>query len=170
MSRARRYLLFARESLWHVVVNGVAGSAVVPRPLRGALYRRAGLDVRTNKLDVGIFFAGRDASIGDSFVNRGVRFYNFARVEIGDGCSIAMEVAFLTGTHEIGTHEKRGGPGVLQPVRVGDGCWLGARVLVLPGVTIGAGCVVAAGAVVASDCEPDGFYAGVPARRIRELE
>jgi maltose O-acetyltransferase len=40
---------------------------------------------------------------------------------------------------------------------------------VLPGVTIGAGCAVAAGAVVTADCEPDGLYAGVPARRVRDL-
>jgi acetyltransferase-like isoleucine patch superfamily enzyme len=40
---------------------------------------------------------------------------------------------------------------------------------VLPGVTVAAGCVTAAGAVVAADTEPDGLYAGVPATRIRDL-
>jgi maltose O-acetyltransferase len=40
---------------------------------------------------------------------------------------------------------------------------------VLDGVTIGAGCVIAAGAVVTRDCEPDGLYAGVPAVRKRDL-
>jgi maltose O-acetyltransferase len=41
---------------------------------------------------------------------------------------------------------------------------------VLPGVTVGDGCVIAAGAVVNADCQPDGLYAGVPARRVRDLE
>jgi hypothetical protein len=39
----------------------------------------------------------------------------------------------------------------------------------LPGVVIGPGCVIAAGAVVVSDCKPNGLYAGVPARRLRDL-
>lgn len=56
-----------------------------------------------------------------------------------------------------------------QPITVGDGCWIGARAVILPGVTIGDGCVIAAGAVVSKDCAPNGMYAGVPARRIREL-
>jgi maltose O-acetyltransferase len=54
-------------------------------------------------------------------------------------------------------------------VEIGDRVWLGARAMVLPGVTVGDGCVVAAGAVVTRDCEPDGVYAGVPARRIRPV-
>ena len=40
----------------------------------------------------------------------------------------------------------------------------------MPGVTIGEGCIVAAGAVVTKDCESHGLYAGVPARRIRDLD
>jgi maltose O-acetyltransferase len=55
-------------------------------------------------------------------------------------------------------------------VSVGNGSWLGTGVTVLPGVTIGEGCVIAAGAVVTADCAPDGLYAGVPARRIRDLD
>ena len=38
------------------------------------------------------------------------------------------------------------------------------------GVTVGDGCVLAAGAVVTGDCEPDGLYAGVPARRVKDLD
>jgi acetyltransferase-like isoleucine patch superfamily enzyme len=49
-----------------------------------------------------------------------------------------------------------------------DYAWLGPRVIVLPGVTIGRGCVIAAAAVVTRDAEPFGVYAGVPARRIGE--
>ena len=47
--------------------------------------------------------------------------------------------------------------------------WLGARVVVLPGVQVAPGCIVGAGAVVTRDTEPDGVYVGVPARRIRDL-
>lgn len=44
------------------------------------------------------------------------------------------------------------------------------RAMLLPGVTVGKGCVVAAGAVVAADCAPNGLYGGVPARRIKDLD
>lgn len=56
-----------------------------------------------------------------------------------------------------------------RDVRIGMGTWIGAGAVVLPGVTIGPGCVVAAGAVVVRHCEPNGLYAGVPARRVKEI-
>ena len=57
----------------------------------------------------------------------------------------------------------------MEPIRVEAGSWLGAGVLVLPGVTIGHGSVIAAGAVVTKSTCADGLYAGVPARRVRDL-
>ena len=44
------------------------------------------------------------------------------------------------------------------------------RAIILPGVTIAEGCVIAAGAVVNKSTEPDGLYAGVPARRVKDLK
>jgi acetyltransferase-like isoleucine patch superfamily enzyme len=75
----------------------------------------------------------------------------------------------LTSTHAIGPHHARLGDWRYLPVTIGAGCWIAARSVIMPGVTIGDGCIVAAGAVVLEDCEPDGLYAGVPARRIRDL-
>jgi acetyltransferase-like isoleucine patch superfamily enzyme len=57
-------------------------------------------------------------------------------------------------------------PCVQQDVRIGAGAWLGAKVIVLPGVTIGDGAVVAAGAVVTRDVDPMTIVAGVPARLV----
>jgi maltose O-acetyltransferase len=54
-----------------------------------------------------------------------------------------------------------------KPVRVSDRCWLGARATILPGVTIGEGTIIGAGAVVTKDCKPGAVYVGVPARRLR---
>jgi maltose O-acetyltransferase len=53
-----------------------------------------------------------------------------------------------------------------RPVRIEDGAWIAARAVVLPGVTVGRGAVVAAGAVVTRDVEPFSVVAGVPARVI----
>ncbi|WP_447643573.1 acyltransferase [Nocardioides zeae] len=54
-------------------------------------------------------------------------------------------------------------------MEIGNGAWIGARALILPGVSVSEGCVIAAGAVVNRNTEPHGLYAGVPARRIRDL-
>jgi hypothetical protein len=68
-----------------------------------------------------------------------------APVRIGHRVNIGRETLILTGTHEIGALTRRCGPNRAEPVAIGDGTWVGARVTILPGVTIGAGCVVAAG-------------------------
>lgn len=62
-----------------------------------------------------------------------------------------------------------GGEEYTFPTLIKDGCWVGANVTIIPGVTIGEGCIIAAGAVVTKNCEPDGLYAGVPAKRIKDL-
>ncbi len=82
---------------------------------------------------------------------------------IGDDVSISREVMILTATHEMDD------PSFLlveHPVRIEDRVWIGARAIVLPGVTLGAGCVVAAGAVVSRDVDPLAVVGGVPARTI----
>jgi|GEM_PF-6224010 len=56
-----------------------------------------------------------------------------------------------------------------QPIVIGDGAWLGAGVIVLPGRRIGRGAVVGAGSVVTKDIPPDTVWAGNPARMLREL-
>ena len=51
-----------------------------------------------------------------------------------------------------------------KPITIGDYCWLGANVTVLPGVTIGNRCIIGAGSVVTKDVPDDSIYAGNPAR------
>ena len=55
----------------------------------------------------------------------------------------------------------------VRPVVIGDDCWIGSRVTIMPGVTLGRGCVVGAGAVVTRDVPPYAVVAGVPARVVR---
>lgn len=92
-----------------------------------------------------------------------------AAITIGDEVAFGHEVLIVTGGHRIGPPERRAGALEVAPVRIDDGAWLGARVTVLPGVRIGRGAVVAAGALVRDDVEPDTLVAGVPARVIRRL-
>lgn len=178
-SAARRGFRLARramrQSLRDVYLNGIAASPLVPSVLRTPMLRAYGLDIRNYHVQAGCFFGGRSIRIGQhAFVNYGSFFDNSAPIEIGEGASIGPQCMFITQSHRIGeTQEQRTdrseGTSVLAPIEVGRNVWLGARVLVMPGVTIGEGSVVAAGAVVTKDCEPNGLYAGVPAVRIRDL-
>jgi acetyltransferase-like isoleucine patch superfamily enzyme len=82
---------------------------------------------------------------------------------IGDYVDLSPGVWVLTDGHDA--HDPRF-PEVLAPVTIADHAWIGTRALILPGVTIGEGAVVAAGAVVTRDVDPYTIVAGVPARPI----
>jgi maltose O-acetyltransferase len=156
---------------WHWTANVVAASPAVGRERRAQLLRRCGIDVGTALVEPGCFFFGSDVGLGDwAWINHRCYFDARDRITVGAQCSLGMEVMLCTSGHEPGAAGKRAGAYVSGPIAIGDGTWLGTRALVLGGVTIGAGCIVAAGAVVTADLEPHGVYAGVPARRIRDLE
>jgi len=93
-----------------------------------------------------------------------------APVRIGDRVYMGYEVMLITADHELGPSEQRCGHRVYRAISIEDGAWLGSRVVVLPGVRLGKGSVVAAGAVVTRDVPPDTLVGGVPARRIRDLD
>ncbi len=151
-------------------MNSVLASRLVPRRHRARLLRRTGLEVGDALISADVFVGSPRVTIGDrTFVNEQVLLDALAPITLGDDVSLAHRVAILTSTHEPGPATARAGELTAAPVTVEDGCWLGAGATVLPGVTIGRGCVVAAGAVVAEDCAPHGLYAGVPARRRRDL-
>jgi maltose O-acetyltransferase len=56
----------------------------------------------------------------------------------------------------------------VQKTHIEDDVWLGLRVIVMPGVRIRTGCIIAAGGVVTKDTEPYGIYGGVPAKLIKK--
>lgn len=107
-------------------------------------------------------------TIGDNvFINRDA--YIRPQTTIGDNVRIGPFVRLITDTHEIGPSHRRAGKARFDPIVVGTGTWIGASVTVLAGVTIGKGCVVAAGSIVTKDVPDDVMVAGVPARVIRSL-
>jgi len=111
---------------------------------------------------------GGKLRIGDrTFINSGVSICAQASVSIGSDCAIGnLSLIMDTDFHVPGNLLARP---PAQPVVIEDGVWLGARVTVLKGVTIGQGAVVAAGAVVTRDVPPRTLVGGVPARVIRAL-
>ena len=92
-----------------------------------------------------------------------------ASVTIGDAVFIGHEVMLLTESHELGPAQKRSGPLSAAPIVIGHGVWLGSRAIVLPGVAIGDGAIVAAGAVVTANVPANVMVGGVPARFLRNL-
>jgi acetyltransferase-like isoleucine patch superfamily enzyme len=107
-------------------------------------------------------------------VNDGARING--SVSIGRGCAIGPGLNVSSGTHVFRSAEpwlpiaeqERRYPASDRPVRVGDDCWIGAHVAVMPGVTIGRGAVIGANAVVTRDVAPYAIAAGAPARAIGE--
>lgn len=92
-----------------------------------------------------------------------------APICIGNAVGFSPQTMILTGSHDMGHPKNRVGRMVPRPVVIGDGVWLGARCTILPGVNIGEGAVVGAGALVTQDVLPHTLVAGVPAKWIRDL-
>jgi maltose O-acetyltransferase len=162
-------------------VAGLAVSSFLPQfyftRSRTALLRAAGFRIGASSAVMGsIDVTGPGAltellTIGEKTIISGPLHINLgAAVRIGSGVNIGHDVLLLTIDHEMGDPEYRCGPSLAAPIAIGDGVWIGSRVTVLPGISIGKGAVVATGAVVAHDVPPHTLAAGIPARFVRDLE
>jgi maltose O-acetyltransferase len=157
---------------WAFLVNEVAASPYVSQRTRVRILRRLGLEVETDQIFPRCYFHTCNVWMGPgAILNHGVHLENVARIEIGANTGLGIFTTVLTSTHELASDPNacRAGDWTPMPVTFGSDCWIGARCLVLPGVTVGDGCLVAAGSVVTTDCEPEGMYAGVPARRVKDI-
>jgi len=106
------------------------------------------------------------------FINAHAYIQTSAPVTIHEYVRIGPYFRLLTTLHpyEKSVIRRSWGGDVYMPTSIGRGCALGIGVTVLPGVSIAEGCVVAAGAVVTESTLANGLYAGVPARRVRDLK
>jgi acetyltransferase-like isoleucine patch superfamily enzyme len=158
----REDLELAVFTLW---VNRLAASCLVPRVLRFVMLRVAGVETLTANIVDGVVFRNSRVTIGPhTFIN--TRVYVEGPVAIGGHCHIGPGVMLCASTHGFVDGVASRSVRVL-PITIGDNCWVGMGALILPGVTIGEDSIIAAGAVVAEDCDGGGTYGGVPARRIR---
>lgn len=109
-------------------------------------------------------------SIGDrTLITGGLHVDLGAPVRIGNMVRIGHDVSLLTINHAVGPFYLRAGTSFFGEIVIEDGCWLASRCTILPGITIGAGAIVAAGSVVTRDVPKHTLVAGVPARVVREL-
>lgn len=117
------------------------------------------------------FDYGRFIRFGENvFVNHGCYFMDGAQITIGNHVFIGPYCGFYTAHHPLRYAERDKGLEKAMPITIGDHCWFGANVSVMPGVTIGDGCVVAAGSVVTKNLPDHCLAAGVPAEVKKYIE
>lgn len=157
------------------LVNTIAPCDLLNHRDRLSIYRWFGMDAKDAYIWPDCRFKETDLSnvhLGDrTFINSGAYIDNGESITLEDNVCLSPHVRLLTTSHAIGESGRRVGHTCFRkPIVIGRGTWVGCGVVVLPGVSIGKGCMIAAGAIVTQDCEPDWLYVGVPAVKKRYLE
>lgn len=146
--------------------------------LRARAYRLIGLDIGPSAFIMGNIelTGGSDGFYDKLHIGSGASIATHvtinvdAEVRLGNNVSLGPYVKIYSGTHPIGPGSIRRLADVLaKPVTIEDGCWIGLGALVLPGVTIGRGSIVAAGAVVDQDVPPNSHVVGNPMQVVGTL-
>jgi maltose O-acetyltransferase len=154
------------------VLNHIQMMNLWPAHLRRAIVRMMGHNLApdTNIADR-VYIKGFGLVMcSDASINTGCHLDAVAGIFIGSGVRMGCEAMICTSSHDIGDATLRAGDVKREPVHIGEGSWIGARSVILPGVNVAPGCIIAAGAVVAKDTLPNGLYAGCPAKRMRDLD
>ena len=113
---------------------------------------------------------GNYISIGEGcYFNAGITFIDDWKIKIGKNCLFGPNVTLCTTGHPISPNHRMDGM-YSFPIKIGDTCWIGANVIVLPGVTIGDNTVIGAGSVVTKDIPANVVAAGNPCRVLRQID
>jgi maltose O-acetyltransferase len=114
---------------------------------------------------------GYNVHVGDGFyANFDCVFLDVRRIEIGRNCLIGPGTHVYAATHPIDAETRSEGLESGEPVTVGDDVWIGGKAVLNPGVAVGDGSVIAAGAVVVEDVPAGVVVGGNPATVLRELD
>lgn len=106
-------------------------------------------------------------SLGNSWTNYNIQIRCGNKIEIGNNCTFGRHVSILDSDfHVIKENDKIINPS--KPVIIADNVWIGHNAMILKGVTVGEGAIVAAGSVVTKDVPPHSVVAGNPAKVIKE--
>lgn len=119
---------------------------------------------------VGPIHCNGSLSIGKNcWIGTNLTVHGNGKVIIEDSCDLGPEVCFLTGTHQIGSADRRAGDGYNTTIKVSSGCWIGGKSTLVNGIIVGKSSVIAAGALVCKSVEDNTLVGGVPAKVIRAL-
>lgn len=161
--------------LYYLVARHLPGSDVpysmgakhIRRILCKRIFKKCGRNVN---IEHGAFFySGNEIEIGDNS-GLGINCRLSGPVKIGRDVMMGPDVIIYTQNHNIERTDipmNMQGNSERKPVTIGNDVWIGARVIILPGVTVGDGAVLAAGAVVTKDVPPYAIAGGNPAKIIR---
>lgn len=156
------YFMFAR---W----LPVSYHCELARKLRVFFARRIAISIGDHaNIEKGAQF-NANVSIG-KYSDLGVRCQINGPLTMGDYVMMGPDCIVYTQNHKIDDLSlpmQQAGFGDVKPVTIGNDVWIGGRVIILPGVTIGDGCVIGAGAVVAKDIPPYSVAVGVPAKVVK---
>lgn len=140
-------------------------------------------NVGTN-VSVGMSFIcdyGCNIYLGNNIsINMNCTFIDCNKIIIGDNVLIASNVQLYTATHPVELSQRLTPDWTPEkedyfcctyalPIKIGNGCWLGGGVIVLPGITIGDGSVIGAGSVVTKDIPSNSLAVGNPCHVIRKI-
>lgn len=116
------------------------------------------------------FDYGKNIHVGDNFLaNYNSTVLDIGEVNIGNNVWIGPNTDIYTVNHPLTASGRRKRLAIAKPVKIGDDVWIGGKVTITPGVTIGSNVVIAAGAVVTKDIPSNSLAGGVPARIIKSL-
>ena len=114
---------------------------------------------------------GCNTELGDGvYFNANCVILDCAKVTIGSNTFVGPNVQFYTPIHPLDYKTRNTFVESAKPINVGKNCWLGGSVIILPGVNIGDGCVIGAGAVVTKDIPENSLAVGNPAKVIKKIE
>lgn len=165
-----------KELLNHIFI--VLGNSLPHHPFcdrnRRVFYRLAGMNIGKRVIISGPFTLGvastNNVIIGDgTYMNTETRFGSDDVIEIGKSCHIGPRVCFESSGHGLVYQEGKGRGHTKKPIIVKDKVWIGAGAMILQGVTVHEGAVIAAGAVVNKDVEAYTVAGGVPAKKIKDI-
>lgn len=115
-------------------------------------------------------WGGHHVHFGNSvYANFNLTMVDDTHIYVGDYTMFGPNVTVATAGHPIDPELRSGAYQYNMPVHIGRNCWLGAGVVVLPGVTIGDNTVIGAGSVVTKDIPPNVVAVGNPCRVLREI-
>ena len=145
------------------------GKIIVTWPHKISLEEKCSLEHGIYLNAAGGYSAGIAITIGaGTFVGSGCEFNAIESIRVGQNCLIASGSRFIDHNHgiELGTAMKLQ-PEISAAIVLGSDVWVGANCVVLKGITIGDGAIVAAGSVVTKSVEPYTIVGGAPAKLIR---
>ena len=113
---------------------------------------------------------GYYCSIGhDTFINHNAYLMDGGGITIGHHCFIGPNCGMYTATHPVLAEERNQGLEKALPIVIGDNCWIGADVTILPGVTIGSNTIIGAKSVITKDIPDHVIALGNPCRVLRPI-